>query len=292
MEIGFIGLGRMGAGMAGSLLAAGHALTVHNRTPGRDAALVARGARGAKTPADACRGEVVVTMLSDDAAVEQVVFGEGGMLATLKPGALHISCTTIGMGLAQMLARRHGEARQRFVSAPVFGRPEAAAAAKLFVVAAGDAEAIRAAQPVFDALGQRTFVVSERAEAASLVKLAGNFLLAAMIESLGEAFALVGKGGVAPEAFLELITSTLFNVPVYKNYGALIASGRFEPAGFAAPLGHKDIRLALAAGEALRVPLPLASLLRDRFLALLAQGGEKLDWAAIGALPARDAAAR
>ena len=158
----------------------------------------------------------------------------------------------------------------------------------LFVVAAGATDAVGSCRPLLDAIGQRIFVMSEQADAANLVKLNGNFLIAAVIESLGEAMALVSKGGVDLHAYLDLLTSTLFNAPVYRTYGGLIVDQQFEPAGFAALLGHKDIRLALAAADDLRVPLPLASLLRDRFLALLAHGGEDLDWSAIGRLAAKD----
>jgi 3-hydroxyisobutyrate dehydrogenase-like beta-hydroxyacid dehydrogenase len=189
------------------------------------------------------------------------------------------------------LTRAHQDADQRFVAAPVFGRPDAAAAAKLFVVTGGAADAVASCRPLLDAMGQRTFPMSEQPDAANLVKLSGNFLIAAVIESLGEAMALVGKGGVDLHAYLELLTSTLFSAPVYRTYGCLIADQQFEPAGFAALLGHKDIRLALAAADDLRVPLPLASLLRDRFLALLAQGGETWDWSAIGRLAAKDSGA-
>jgi 3-hydroxyisobutyrate dehydrogenase-like beta-hydroxyacid dehydrogenase len=175
------------------------------------------------------------------------------------------------------------------VAAPVFGRPDVAAAGQLFVVAAGAPDSIKAAATLFDSIGKRTFVVSETPKAANLVKLSGNFLLASVIESLGEAMALLGKAGIDRRQYLDILTSTLFNVPVYKTYGGLIADGQFEPAGFAAPLGYKDIRLTLAAAEDLRVPLPLASLLRDRFLTLLAHGGDKLDWSAIGRLAAKDA---
>ena len=171
----------------------------------------------------------------------------------------------------------------------MFGRPDVAAAGQLFVVAGGEPAAVEAATPLLEAIGQKTFVVSETPKAANLVKLSGNFLIASVIESLGEALALVAKGGVDQRRYLEILTSTLFDAPVYKTYGGLIASGRFEPAGFAAPLGQKDIRLALAAAEDLRVPMPLASLLRDRFLTLLAHGGDKLDWSAIGRLAAMDA---
>ena len=290
MKVGFIGLGRMGAGMAGSLLRAGHEVTVYNRTPSKARPLGERGARVAGSVAEGAANPVVFTMLSDDAALEAVVFGDGGLLRHLARGALHVSSSTIGVALSERLARAHADAGQRYLAAPVFGRPEAAAAGKLFVVAAGPAGTIAEARPLFDAIGQKTFVVSDRAENANLVKLSGNFLLAAVIESLGEAFALVGKAGLDRAAYLELLTSTLFDVPVYRNYGRLIAERAFEPAGFAAPLGLKDIRLALEAAEKLRVPMPLASLLRDRFLTLLARGGEGLDWSAVGDLPRQDAA--
>jgi 3-hydroxyisobutyrate dehydrogenase-like beta-hydroxyacid dehydrogenase len=171
----------------------------------------------------------------------------------------------------------------------VFGRPEAAAAAKLFVVAAGESATVQGVSPVFDAIGQRTFVVSEEPKAANLVKLSGNFLIASVIESLGEAMALVAKAGVDKQEYLEILTSTLFGAAAYKTYGGLIAREEFEPAGFAATLGQKDIRLVLAAGEELQVPLPVASLLRDRFLTLLANGGGDLDWSAVGALSAWEA---
>jgi 3-hydroxyisobutyrate dehydrogenase-like beta-hydroxyacid dehydrogenase len=289
MDVGFIGLGRMGISMAANLLQAGHRVTVYNRTPGKDEALVQKGAVSAADVAESCRGEVVMSMLADDRALQAVVYGEGGVLASLAKGAIHISSSTISAALSERLTADHAAAGQRFVAAPVFGRPDAAAAAKLFVVAAGAADAVEHAMPLFEAIGQRTFVVSETPKAANLVKLSGNFLIAAVIESLGEAMALVAKGGVDKRQYLELLTSTLFGAPVYKTYGGLIAEGKFEPAGFAAPLGQKDIRLVLAAAEELRVPLPLASLLRDRLLTLLAQGGETLDWSAIGALAAKDA---
>lgn len=292
MQTGFIGLGRMGIGMAGNLLKAGHALTVFNRTPEKAADLVRQGAKLAANPADAGANDVVITMLANDEAVESVTFGKHGILANAPRGAVHVSSSTISVALSERLAAAHAEAGQQFVSAPVFGRPDAAAAAKLFIVAAGKPAALAIVTPLFDVLGQRTFVISETPSTANLVKLSGNFLIAAVIESLGEAMALVGKGGVDPNQYLEILTSTLFPAPVYKTYGSLIAAGEFEPAGFAAPLGQKDIRLTLAAAEALRVPLPLASLLRDRFLALLAQGGEQLDWSAIGKLAAQDAGAQ
>lgn len=289
MKIGFIGLGNMGSGMAANLLTAGHQVTAYNRSPAKAAALAAQGATQARTVAEACGGDVVVTMLANDAAVEAVTFGANGIVASLRRGTTHVSASTISVGLAERLTAAHAGAGQGFVAAPVFGRPEAAAAAKLFVVAAGESATVQGVSPVFDAVGQRTFVISDQPKAASLVKLSGNFLIASVIESVGEAMALVAKAGVDKQEYLEILTSTLFGAPAYRTYGELIAREEFEPAGFAATLGQKDIRLVLAAGEELQVPLPIASLLRDRFLALLANGGADLDWSAIGALSAWEA---
>ncbi|NLS15163.1 NAD(P)-dependent oxidoreductase [Rhizobium sp. P40RR-XXII] len=289
MKVGFIGLGHMGSAMAVNLVKARHEVTVYNRSRDKAEALAGEGAKVAVNVAEACGGEAVFTMLAHDEALSAVVHGDGGVLKSLGKGAVHISASTISVAMSERLTKEHTAAGQRFVAAPVFGRPEAAAAAKLFVAAAGAPDAVQSVAPLFEAIGQRTFVLGEEPKAANLVKLSGNFLIAAVIESLGEAMALVEKGGVDRHAYLDLLTSTLFNAPVYKTYGGLIADRKFQPAGFTAPLGQKDIRLALAAGEALNVPLPLASLLRDRFLTLLAHGGEELDWSAIGALAAKDA---
>lgn len=289
MNIGFIGLGHMGRGMAANLLKAGHHVTVYNRTAAKQRQLVDQGARPGSEAADACRGEAVITMLADDHALESVARGEKGLIANLNRGAAHICMATISVSLSERLALLHAEAGQRYVAAPVFGRPDAAAAAMLFIVAAGNQEAISACQPLFEAMGQKTFVIGEKPQMANLVKLSGNYLIASVIEAVSEAMALIGKAGIDRRKYLDILTSTLFNAPVYKTYGGLIADEKFQPAGFAAPLGFKDIRLALAAAEELRVPMPLASLLHDRFLSLLAQGGEKLDWSAIGKLAAKDA---
>jgi 3-hydroxyisobutyrate dehydrogenase-like beta-hydroxyacid dehydrogenase len=291
MKIGFIGLGHMGAGMAANLLKAGHEVTVYNRTRAKAGALVKQGAKEAATIADACRGDAVFTMLANDDVVEVVVFGKDGVLESLPAGAIHISSSTISVGLAERLAAAHAGAGQGFVAAPVFGRPELAAAGDLYVVVAGEQAAVQTSAPLFDAIGQKTFIVTETPKAAYLVKLSGNFLIGSVIEALGEAIALVGKGGLDARHYVEILTSTLFGASIYKTYGTLLADGKFEPAGFAAPLGQKDIRLVLAAAEDLRVPMPIASLLRDRFLTLLANGGERLDWSAIGALAAKDAGA-
>jgi 3-hydroxyisobutyrate dehydrogenase-like beta-hydroxyacid dehydrogenase len=288
MKLGFIGLGHMGAAMAANLLKAGHELTVYNRTPGKAQPLVASGAHLATDVAEACRGDAVVTMLADDGAVEGVAFGGKGVIASLRPGATHISMSTISVAMSDRLTAAHAKVGQRFVAAPVFGRPEAAAAGKLFVVAGGEPDAIETCMPIFQAIGQSTFRIGSRPSAANLVKLSGNFLIASVIEALGEAMALVGKAGVDRRAYLEFLTSTVFTAPVYKTYGGLIAEEHFSPAAFAAPLGFKDIRLTLAAAEGFRVPMPLASLLHDRFLRVLAQGGDTLDWAAIGQLATKD----
>jgi 3-hydroxyisobutyrate dehydrogenase-like beta-hydroxyacid dehydrogenase len=289
MKIGFIGLGRMGSAMAANLVRAGHELAVYDRTPARTKPLVELGARAYTRVSEVCRGDAVITMVSDDDALESVTFGEQGIIASLPKKAVHISSSTISVALSRRLAAAHQAVGQRFVAAPVFGRPDAAAARKLFVVAGGTPDAVEFCMPVFDVIGQKTFVMSERPEAANLVKLSGNFLITATIEALGEAVALIGKGGVDQLRYVDLLTSTLFNAPVYKTYGGLIVERKFEPAGFPAPLGHKDIRLTLGAAEELRVPMPLASLVRDRFLTLLAHGGDTLDWSAIGELAAKDA---
>jgi len=289
MRIGFVGLGNMGSAMAVNLIKAGHQITVYNRSRPKVDALAAEGATPAESVADACGGDVVFTMLANDDAVAEVTFGADGIVSSLARGAVHVSSSTISVELSERMTTAHTEAGLRFVAAPVFGRPEAAQAAKLFVVAAGDPAAIEAVSPAFDAISQRTFVMSEEPKTANLVKLSGNFLITSVIESLGEAMALVGKAGVDKHTYLDLITSTLFGAPIYQTYGELIASERFEPAGFAASLGQKDIRLVLAAAEQLKVPMPLASLVRDRFLTLLARGGADLDWSAVGALAAWEA---
>jgi 3-hydroxyisobutyrate dehydrogenase-like beta-hydroxyacid dehydrogenase len=288
MKVGFIGLGHMGAGMAANLIKAGHEVTLYNRTPEKARALLGAGAKVATSVPEASQGDAVVTMLANDAVVESVVLGPEGVLASLRPGALHVSSSTISVALSQRLSQEHASQRQRYIAAPVFGRPDVAAAGQLVVVAGGEKSAVDAARPLLEAIARKVFVVSDAPQAANLVKLSGNFLNASVIETLGEAFALISKGGIDRQRYLEIL-ATLFNVPAYNIYGALIASGRFEPAGFAAPLGQKDIRLLLAAADTLGVPMPVAGLLRDRFLTLLAHGGERLDWSAIGGLPARDA---
>jgi 3-hydroxyisobutyrate dehydrogenase-like beta-hydroxyacid dehydrogenase len=289
MDVGFIGLGAMGQAMARNLCKAGHKVTVYNRTRSRAEALVEDGAIIANTAAEAAANEVVISLLSDDKAVESVVFGKDGLLAALKPESVHVCMSTISVALGEKLTETHAQAGRVYVSAPVFGRPDAAAAAKLFIVAAGDEAAISKCQPVFDAMGQKTFVVSDKPVAANIIKIGGNFLIASMIESLSEAFALVQKFGVEPQDYLDLLTSTIFTAPVYKNYGGIIARKQFEPAGFKLPLGLKDVRLAIAAGDATNTPLPIASVVRDHLVAAMAKGYEELDWSVLGRIAAQNA---
>ncbi|MGA3019667.1 MAG: NAD(P)-dependent oxidoreductase [Bryobacteraceae bacterium] len=289
MKIGFIGLGRMGSGMARNLLRAGHEVVVFNRSRDKAEALVADGARLADSPADACRAsEAVITMLADDHAVEQMVFGESAIASALAGGGIHISSSTISIALATRLAAEHRRRSQRYLSAPVFGRPEAAESKNLLVVAAGPPELIEHCRPLFDAIGRQTFVVGSDPSQANAAKLCGNFMIAAMLEAFGEAFATLRKADVSPHAYLEIM-STLFGSPVYANYGRLIADKKFEPAGFALRLGLKDVRLVLEAAEELAAPMPLASLIRDRLLSAMAHGQADLDWSSVTRVAARDA---
>ena len=289
MKVGLIGLGLMGHGMAESLLRGGHELTVYNRTASKADALVAKGAQLAKTPADACRGDAIITMLSDDAALEEVTFGPHGILTNLAAGAVHISASTISVALADRLTDEHNKTGQHFVSAPVFGRPQVAAAGQLNILAAGAAEPVKRVMPVLEAMGQKVWPFGEKPSAANLVKLSGNFMIFAAVEALAESIALLRKAGVDEHAFVDMMTNTLFAAPIYKIYAPLITQQKYQPPGFSAPLGLKDVRLALAAGESMNVPLPLGSLVRDKFLALLARGGEGDDIAALGKIAAEQA---
>ncbi|MDA8327332.1 MAG: NAD(P)-dependent oxidoreductase [Nitrospiraceae bacterium] len=283
MKAGFIGLGNMGAPMARNLIKAGHTLTVYNRTRSRAEQLQPLGANIAETPGGAASGvEALVTMLADDRAVEDVIFAPGhGVIDSLPAGAVHISMGTISVGLSRRLSETHHGKGQHYIAAPVLGRPAAAAAAKLFIIAAGPGGQIKRCQPLLEAMGQKTFFAGEDAPAANLIKLAVNFLFSSMIESLAEAFALVRKSGLDVNVFLGILTGSVFNLPVYRNYGAIIASDIFEPAGFKLSLGLKDNRLLLASAEEADVPMPIAGLVHDRYLAALAQGLGDSDWAAI-----------
>jgi 3-hydroxyisobutyrate dehydrogenase-like beta-hydroxyacid dehydrogenase len=293
MKVGFIGLGNMGSAIARNLIKKGHTLTVYNRTRSRAEPFASLGARIAETPSEtATDAEVLISMLADDAAVENVIFAPGNAIAALAAGAVHISMSTISVGLSRRLAASHREKQQHYLASPVFGRPDAAAAAKLFIIAAGPAEQIERCRPLFDAIGQKTFIAGEEAHAANVIKLAGNFLITTVIESLAEAFAFGRKFGVDPHAFLDILTNSLFTAPVYQNYGSMIASDNFEPAGFKLPLGLKDNRLLLAAAEEAAAPMPMASLIHDRFVSALARGLGESDWAAIARISYENAGLR
>jgi 3-hydroxyisobutyrate dehydrogenase-like beta-hydroxyacid dehydrogenase len=275
--------------MARNLLRAGHSVTAYNRTPGRAELLAGDGAIVVSSPSEAAReAEVVVTMLSDDPAVRSVVF-DHGLLEALPPGAIHLGMSTIGVACSRQLAEAHVAAGQGYVAGPVFGRPEAAEAGRLWVVAAGAAPHIEACRPLMEAMSRAVSVVGADPCLAVVVKVTGNMLIASMIEALGEAFALQRKWGVEPLAFLDVVNGALFNSPLYANYGNLIASEKYEPAGFRMRLALKDARLVLEAGDAVSVPLPLASMLRDHLLTGVANGKGDTDWSAVAQLAAENA---
>lgn len=289
MEIGFLGLGNMGRPMALNLVRAGHRVRVWNRSPGPAQALAGEGAEAVAAPADAFRGDIVVTMLADDAALRAVVLESGALGRPEKPG-VHAGMSTISVALARELAEAHAAAGVPYVSAPVFGRPDAAAAAALNVVAAGDPASVERARPALEAMGRAIWPVGDDPVRANAVKLAGNFTLISAIEAMSEAVALVGGYGVEAGALVEILTGTLFaGSPVYKGYGGAIVAERFEPPAFGLALGAKDVRLALAAGEAARVPLPLASVLRDALIEAIAAGDGEKDLVALSRVARRRA---
>jgi 3-hydroxyisobutyrate dehydrogenase-like beta-hydroxyacid dehydrogenase len=270
-------------------LRAGHQVVVWNRSRGKAEPLRAAGAEVADAIADACRGDAVLTMLADDPAVEQTVCGPHGVVDALEPNrTIHVSMSTISPALVRELARRHDERGQSFLSAPVLGRPAAAAQGKLFVLAAGEAALIDALRPAFDALGPRTFVIGDVPERANVVKLSCNALIGTMLEAVGETLALALKAGVDPKAYFDVVMATALDSPVYQPYGEPILHRQFEPE-FRIPLALKDIELALSAGKELAVPLPILSLLRDHLLEAIAAGDGDLDWSAISLVAQREA---
>ncbi len=289
MNVGFIGLGNMGAAIARNLLRAGHQVTVHNRTPEKAKALVSEGARQAASPAEACRdAEAVLSMVADDSALEQIVFGENGIAVAIKKDAVHVSHSTISTALARRLTSEHTSRGQHYLSAPVFGRPDAAESKRLIVVAAGPDKLIERCRPLFDAIGRQTTVVGAEPWQANATKLCGNFMIASMLESFAEAFATLRKAGIAPTTFLDIMNA-LFASPVYANYGRLMVEEKFEPAGFALRLGLKDVRLLLATADECAAPMPVASAIHDRLLSGLAQGQGDMDWASLARIAARSA---
>jgi 3-hydroxyisobutyrate dehydrogenase-like beta-hydroxyacid dehydrogenase len=277
MDVGFIGLGQMGRPMVEQLRGAGHRLKIYNRT--RSSAEIL------EKPEAVLDAEVVITMLADDAAV-RAVWLDSGLATRLPVRAIHLNMATISMGVARQLTAIHKNA---YVSAPVFGRPHVAAQGQLDIIAAGPRQAIERCRPIFDVLGKQTFLVGEEPAKANAVKIARNFLLATVIESLGEAFALVRKCGVEPQKFLEILSNTSLGAPAYKNYGKMIVEEAWQPAQFAMPLGVKDVELALATAREAGVPLPSAELIRKNLLEAIAAGRAEQDWAALAGKIAADA---
>jgi 3-hydroxyisobutyrate dehydrogenase-like beta-hydroxyacid dehydrogenase len=288
MKVGFIGLGAMGSAMASNLIKAGHEVTVWNRSPGPTAPLASLGAKVVKTADRAAQGEVLFSMLANDQAVRGVFFDDG-LLDGMDKGTVHVNHATISVALAREMADAHAARGLDYVAAPVFGRPDVAAAGKLNILTAGKPHVIERVRPLLDVMGSRIWSLGDAPERANVVKIAGNFMLGAAIESMAEASALARAHGVSAADFLEVMTSTLFAAPAYQGYGKLIAESRYTPAGFALPLGYKDIGLALAAAEATRVPLPLAGLLRDSLLEALSAGEEDVDWSIMAQVAARRA---
>lgn len=292
MDIGFVGLGHMGSGIARNLAGAGHRLVAWNRSPGPVQALAADvGAQAARSPGEAFDVDVVFSMLARDEVIEEAIL-ETGALDHARPGLVHVNLATVSAAFADRLAALHADHGVGYVAAPVLGRPEVAAKGELNVLVAGAPEAVAKARPLIEAFAKAVWPLGEEPKRANVAKLAINFMLASAIETMAEAAALGQAYGVEPRTLLDIVTGTLFAAPAYRTYGELIVEQRFEPAGFALPLGQKDVRLALAAGEAGNVALPFASVLRDRFIEALAHGGADKDWSAISDLAFRHAGLR
>lgn len=288
MTTGFIGLGAMGSGIAARLIGAGHDLIVWNRSPAAMAAAVANGAREAASAAQAANVDVLHTMLADDAALRSVLF-DHGVLDALPRGSVHVNHSTISIALAAELDALHRERGLGYVAAPVFGRPDAAAAGTLHVLVAGDPESVARVRPHLEAIGQSLWPLGDAPQRAHVVKIAGNFMIASAIETMAEATTLTRAYGIEARDFLDVLTGTLFAAPVFRTYGALIGDRAYAPPGFAMTLGYKDAGLTLAAAAAQKVPMPLASLLCENFLDALAHGDGELDWSALAEVAARRA---
>jgi 3-hydroxyisobutyrate dehydrogenase-like beta-hydroxyacid dehydrogenase len=288
--IGFIGLGSMGLPIASNLLEAGYRLHVYNRTPQKAQPLVDKGAKLGNTPADVVEsGGIAITMLANDQALEEVVFGENGILEKLGAGGIHLSMSTVSPATADNLAEHHERRGVHYVAAPVFGRPEAAAGRKLWICLSGDGAAKERVLPVLNVLGQGVFDFGESVGAANVVKLAGNFLIVSALEAMAEAFTLAEKNGIDRTKVAELFGQTLFACPIYQNYGRLIAQEQYQPAGFKLSLGLKDVTLALQTARDSQMPMPLASLLHDRLMAAVAKGRGDIDWTGLALGVSEDA---
>jgi 3-hydroxyisobutyrate dehydrogenase-like beta-hydroxyacid dehydrogenase len=279
-RIGFIGLGNMGQPMAHNLLKAGYEVHVYNRSASKVKPLVEAGAQQGTTPQDVVEpGGIVITMVANNAALEHVTLGPQGILNRLGPNGIHISMSTISPTLAHQLAEQHTQKGVAYVAAPVFGRPDAAAARKLWIAVAGSAAARERIRPVLQALGQGIFEFGEAPERANIVKICTNFLIVAAMEAMGESLTVAEKNGIDRSAFIDMISHTLFASPIYQNYGKMIAERHFTPVGFQMALGLKDINLFLESAEQAQAPMPLGNLLHDRLLTSVARGRADADWA-------------
>jgi 3-hydroxyisobutyrate dehydrogenase-like beta-hydroxyacid dehydrogenase len=289
-QIGFVGLGHMGTPMATNLAVAGRRVIAYVRRPEQIGKLAGLGLKPTTDFSNLFDCEVVISMLPDDTAVRDVVCGRhdlggDGLAKGMKPGAIHLSMSTIGTATALQLAGEHARHGQGYVAAPVFGNPDAAKARQLFVVAAGAPVDVERCRVLLDSLGQQTFIVGTDAAHANLIKLAGNALTAATLEMLGEVIALARKRGLDPKTFLDILTSTMFGGRAHRIYGDKIAAQRYAP-GFVMPLALKDVRLALAEAENASVPMPSVSVVRDRLITGIARGYADLDWSALGLVAA------
>ena len=288
MKVGFIGLGRMGSAIAANVAKADHDLVVYNRSPEKAKPLAELGAAVAGSVAEACAGrEVVITMLAHDAALESDTLADGGIVASLPAGAIHMPMGTHGVHIMRTLGEAHAEAGQILVAAPVLGRPDVAAAGQLGIVPAGPTEAVARCQELFEVIGRRTFDAGTNPESAASIKVANNFVLGCAIEAMGEGMALIRKFGVDPEVFYDVMTDGLFAAPAYKVYGDIIAKEDYGRVGITAVLGLKDANLALAAGEAASVPLPSGNVWRDRLIGAIARGDGDKDWSVMALEQAR-----
>jgi 3-hydroxyisobutyrate dehydrogenase-like beta-hydroxyacid dehydrogenase len=279
MKVGFIGLGRMGAAMAGRLLDSGHDIGLYNRTPEKIKALTDRGAKAlASIHAAANYGEAVFTMLADDAAVLDVVGQQGGLLRSLPKGGIHICAGTHSVACITKLKALHAEAGQILIATPMLGRPEMVASGVAGMVLGGAKDVVERCRPLFTAIARRTFEAGADPVSAAAIKIANNFVLGCAIEAMGEGFALTRKYDVVPDVFYDVMTDGMFACAAYKIYGKMIAEERYQPAGQRAILGLKDANLALEAGGAVGVPLPSGNVWRDRLVGAVAHGEAEYDW--------------
>ncbi len=288
MEVGFIGLGAMGSAMVRRLIELGHHVRVWNRSREAIDSIVQMGAHRADTPQDALSAPAAITMLANDEAVRSVLL-ESGALRAASRGLVHVMTATISVDLAKQLEKVHTECGVAYVAAPVLGRADVAAQGGLHVLAAGDASAIGCAQPLLDAIGKKTWYVSDQPHKANVAKIAANLLLASAIETMAEAITLAERHQLDPARMMAALTGSLFSAPVYRTYGELILNRTFEPALFKASLGLKDVNLAVSAGESAGVPLPIAGLVHDSLLDAIAHGHGESDWAALATASARRA---